>query len=419
MKTSLLASNQILRIESLGDNCELGFVLRNLGSDAGSLFRWTRTKPEQLLTTLRANFAGMYEFPNLEPLRDGMVVDAKYGVEWHSDMKSAEVNGRRIFLLDEAKRRKMYSVEIHKIRYLRAKFVARARLGGLIFVVKSNAGISEQTVDDIFEALSDLALGARFALLEVQASSDPALVGTVAQRRAGFLRGYVSQFASYDDAIPRAMDAWASVLDAALGLLPCPDWSMRLTEFHPTKARINLVFPLGRSQDLSKPIFGDLRAGAAVLLHGNTWCRQIGDSFRLHGADPADPPALLRWLAVHAPSACELHGTLFCPVEDSIPVNVVVTVRDENEAVIGEWRSIIAPNEPDTIALSFTPAGNQPVSIELAAHASRSMKSGERAVIDISPLSLNPVDPTALRAQKDHASSLETGSANLMRQIAS
>lgn len=419
MKTSLLTSDQILRIESLGDNCELGFVLQKLGCEAGSLFRWAAITPEQLLSKLRANFKGMYEFQNLEPFRDEMVLDTKYGVGWHSDMKSARVGDHRAFLLDEAKRRKIYSIEKHKIRYLLNKFVARVQLGGVVFVIKSNDGIRPKTIEDLFEAISDLAAGARFALLEVQASSESSLVGTVMQRDAGLLRGYVSQFAPYDDAKPRDMDAWVSVLNAALGLSACPDWSRRFAEFRLTTTRIDLAFPFGRSQDLTKPILGDLRAGASVLLHGNTWCRQVNDSFRLHGADPGRPATLLRWTAVHAPSACELYGTLHCPVEDSIPVNVVVLVRDENDTVIGKWRSVIAPNDPDSVTLRFAPPANHPASIELAAHASRPIKSGERAVIDISPLSLNPIDPLEVRSETKAGEVTKAGQVRALAQGAS
>ena len=53
------------RIESLGDNCELGFVLRRLGSEEGMLFRWASMQPESLLATLRADFERFYEFDDL------------------------------------------------------------------------------------------------------------------------------------------------------------------------------------------------------------------------------------------------------------------------------------------------------------------------------------------------------------------
>jgi hypothetical protein len=399
MKTSPLASDQILRIESLGDNCELGFVLRNLGCEAGSLFRWTRIKPRQLLSLLRANFERIYEFPNLQPLKNDTVLDTAYGVGWHSEMKSAPADGQQVFLFDETKRRKIYREEARKIRHLHAKFVARTQLGGVLFVIKANEGIGDETIEDIFEAVSDVAAGARFALLEVQGSSDPVLGGTVIQRHPGLLRGYVSEFAPYDDATPRDMNAWTSVLDAALQLFACPDWSRRVSELHVPGAQIDLVFPLSKAQDLTKPIPGDLRAGAATLLHGNTWCRQVGDAFRLHGANPGEAGTLLRWTGVYAPGCCQLYGTLRCPVTDSIPVEIVMAIRNENLTAIAEWRTTITPNEPADMALEFTPAPNQPVTIEMTVHASRLISSGERAVVDASPLALEPI--SASRAKVD------------------
>jgi hypothetical protein len=233
------------------------------------------------------------------------------------------------------------------------------------------------------------------------------------------LRGYVSRFLVRNDPNPPDMDSWTPVLESALGLLSCPDWPKRLSEFRLAQTRVDLAFPLGRSQDLTKPIVGDLRAGAAILLHGNTWCRQVGDSFRLHGADPTHPATLLRWLAVHTLGACELHGTMQCPVEDSVPVSVVVTIRDDSEKVVGEWRSVIAPGDPDTLSINFSPAINRPVSIEMAAQASRPIESGERAVIDISPLALDPIDPSNARSETKAGDVARTGRVRALAQGAS
>jgi hypothetical protein len=403
MKTSLLASDQILRFESLGDNCELGFVLRNLGCEGGSLFRWTAMTPHQLLSQLRAKFEGMYEFPNLQPLRTDMVTDVAYGVGWHSSMTSKLIEGQQKFLLDESARRKIYRSESRKIRYLRAKFIARAQLGGLIFVIKSNEEIGNENIEGIFEAISDLAAGARFALLEVRASSDPTLIGTVAQRHPGMLRGYVSRFAPNTEASAVDMDAWMSTLDAALRLFPCPDWPKRIDALRVFDASINLAFPLGRSQDLTKPILGDLRAGAARLLGGNTWCRQVDDSFRLHGAQPDQPGTLLRWTGVHVPGPYRLRGGLLCPVGDSIPLNVAVIVRDDNGTVIAEWRAVVAPDEPRDVALDVAPVNHQPVNIELTVNASRVTESGQRAVVDVSPLTLDPISAAIVKPDSPQA----------------
>lgn len=399
--TGLLGSDQILRIESLGDNCELGFVLRRLSCETGSLLRWASVQPKALLAMLRANFAGTYEFRNLEPLRHDMVTDTRYGVGWHSALKSEPVGGKLGFVDDELKRRKIHADEARKIRYLISKFTARAKLGGLIFVIKANDGIGKDVIDEIFEAVSAVADNARIALMEMQASDDPALIGTVAQQRPGLLRGYVSRFAPYAEANAVDMNAWTAVLDAALGLFACPDWSKRIANLRTADATIDLAFPLGKAQDLSQPILGDLRAGAASLLRGNTWCRQVNDSFRLHGAPPGHLGTVLRWTAVRTPGTCQLCGDLQCPVDDSLPVEVAVTIRDQDDAVMAEWKTTVAPHRPSEIALDFTPRSDQSVTIEMTVHASRELKSGERAVIDVSPLSLHLAAEPAATAEAD------------------
>lgn len=387
-----LPPDQLLRIESLGDNCEPGFVLRRLGCEAGSLFRWARLTPDQLLAVLRADFAGIYEFPGLTPLYLDMVKDKRYGIGWHSEMRSAVADdGRWRFIADDVARQKIYRQEIDKIRYLVSKFISHARLGGVIFVLKCNNGISSETVDAILASLSRLAEGARFALIELRPSDDPAQIGTVTQERPELLRGYVSRFAPYDHADHVDLEAWTKILDRAFGLFPCPDWSARLARLAGAEPKIELGFPLDKSLDFSKPILGDLRAGAATLLNGNMWCRPVNGAFRLHGGEPGQPGTILRWSGVHTPGPSQLRTTLKCPVDDSLRVDVVAAVRDENAKDLGIWRGAVTPQEPQDIHLDFTPSPQQPVTVELIVHAPRRLQSGERAVIDVSPVALYPV----------------------------
>lgn len=49
----------LVRFESLGDNCEFGFVHRRLSYEDGSLFRWARIDPWQLYAVLRSDFSGI------------------------------------------------------------------------------------------------------------------------------------------------------------------------------------------------------------------------------------------------------------------------------------------------------------------------------------------------------------------------
>ena len=52
--------------ESLGDNCEFAFYLRDQGVDNGSLFRWALIKDySSLLALLKSNLNGIYEHDNL------------------------------------------------------------------------------------------------------------------------------------------------------------------------------------------------------------------------------------------------------------------------------------------------------------------------------------------------------------------
>lgn len=53
--------NNLQRFESLGDNCEFAFFLRESGYDEGSLFRWTLIKNyHALLKLIESDFADLY-----------------------------------------------------------------------------------------------------------------------------------------------------------------------------------------------------------------------------------------------------------------------------------------------------------------------------------------------------------------------
>ncbi|MBK3734780.1 hypothetical protein GAY29_17055 [Azospirillum brasilense] len=386
-----IGADDLLRFESLGDNCEFGFVLRRLSCEAGSLFRWTSMKPDQLLAKLRANFDGMYRFENLSPLRTGMVLDSAYGIGWHSDMKSDVTGGRLVFRDDEATRRALHRRETRKIQYLQAKFTARAAMGGVIFVVKSNPGIAPATIDGLYEALTALAGHDDFALLEVQATDDPARIGSVDWQRPGLMRGYVTRFAPYHRADDIDAAAWFSIVQGALSLFPCHDWARRHAALRigAPEALVQLRFPFAPDQDMGKPIAGDLRAGTVRLLNGNSWCRPYEGMFRLHGPDPEKPGTTLRWTGVHAPGAFHLGATLRCPLRDSVPLRVALAIAAEDGATLAEERFEVHPGRVTALVLD-APATKGPLTVALTVNAVRPLAEGERAVLDLSPPALHP-----------------------------
>lgn len=390
--TNLIGPDQLLRIESLGDNCELGFVLGNLGCKAGSVFRWASMRPDQLLAKLRADFAGMYEFDNLSPLRPAMVMDRRYGIGWHTELKSEPVGGSLAFRDDEETRRRIHLKEMRKVQYLVSKFIARIRLGGVLFVVKSNAGIDPATVDGIHGQLRRLSGNAEFALLEVRSTDEAPMVGTVGWVRPGLLRGFVPRFAPYERADDVDMPAWTSILAGALELFPCPQWSDRLASLDVSSAgaAIHLEFPKARPGGTQAPFPEPPQAGKAALMNGGRWCRSVGDVFRLHGPDPDRASAALRWAGLRISGPHLLSGSIKCPVADSLPVELTVRTWNERRTVARSRRFTVAPGRPLDLELEIEPGPANPLVIEVMVNASRPVGSGQRAVVDVSPLSLHP-----------------------------
>lgn len=377
----VLGGDQLARIESLGDNCELGFVLRRLGHNSGSLFRWASMKPPQLLAMLRADLTGIYEFDELEPLRLSMVLDRRYGVGWHTDMAIALEDGRLAFQQSRKARRAVHRQEGRKIDYLTAKLRSRARCGGVVFVIKSNPGIDRDIVGAIRNELVRLCEGSPSTLLEVSSTDNPALVGTVQPATDGLLRGFVRAFAPYERADEGDTEVWASLLEQALELSPCPDW----------KERLEAAQAGDHAATSALPFPGDdgVPAAIAELVGGNEWCRRVGDDFRLHGAPLDGPGTSLRWSSLDVASRSHLSGTIRSAFEDAVPVSVTVRVRNAESTDVRELRSVVSPGKPWLVDLSVDPDELDEIVLELDAAATRPLASGERAVIDISPLCLH------------------------------
>lgn len=389
------------RIESLGDNCELGFVLRRLGNEAGSLFRWAAMKPHQLLAMLTDGLQGFYQYDQLLPLRPSMVRDAAYGIGWHSDIRCRLDGAGPSFVDPPAIRERIHARELRKQRYLVAKLRARLRMGGVVFVVKCNAGIPEDLTPKLHDALRALADGTPVTLLEVQDGADAALAGTVRERAPGLLRGHIPSFVPYSAAHTGNLDAWSVVLARALAMAPCPDWAHRRRRMvvDYDDGAITLPFPPARGTDWSKPVMADMRGGAVRLVGGNEWCRPIPGGFRLHGPDPARAPAQMAWVNVYGAGARVLAGSVHCPVEDSLPVELVAEVADAGRAHVVRQALRVTPAGRGELFLPITP-GAWPLDIRITARAGAPVAGpGARAVVDLSTLALFPHEEAAQEAR--------------------
>ncbi len=136
---------------SLGDNCEVGLQFMRYGYNESSFFRYVACDIDSLANLIENEFNGIFLFENLVPSYDDMVRDVKYGIAFHSDMKSSIVDGVRVFLHEEVERKQVYQAEYSKVIYLlekwRSQILARE---SVLYFIKSNREINKEQFSAIF-----------------------------------------------------------------------------------------------------------------------------------------------------------------------------------------------------------------------------------------------------------------------------
>ena len=199
------------RFESLGDNCEFGFVQRANGYEDGGLLRWAISPLDKLVQCLDTDFKDFYLFENLEPSAPDMVRDAGSGLIFHTAMRS--VDGR--FVLGADRRREIYTEEIKKMHHLLDKFRHRLRQPGTICVYKRNAGVADDQAARLQTSVN--AFGKNILLL-LRSTDEQAKWSTVERSSLGFLVGHVDQFAPYSNADQTSIGVWNAIVKKTVEL---------------------------------------------------------------------------------------------------------------------------------------------------------------------------------------------------------
>ena len=402
-----ITAEHLARIESLGDNCELGFVLRRLGLEAGRLFRWARSRAEQVCCLIEADFERIFDLDALTPSRLTMVEDARYGIHWHTEMYAHIVEGRLAFVSELPARREIHQREVKKFRYLIEKFRHRLTAGGLLLVIKANEGIAPATMRRLHAALAAQAGGASFTLLEVRPAGASDVVGSAVQQAPGLLTGYVSSLADYNTADQLDFAAWTSLLRHALALAAPPRPSTTARGTSPDDGLIMLNLPATRGEGCLHRPPEDSRGGLGVLLHGNGWCRRVEDCFRLHAPPSAQRAAELCWTGIILAGPSRFAARIHAPVPDSLPVRIDVTLTDAEGTFLLHRHCEVSPTTPAQLLVTLPILASRSVVVRISAQAVLAPAPGERAVVDLSLLcfertDLNPgaciTDPGAARA---------------------
>jgi hypothetical protein len=212
----MLSIESLERVESLGNNCEVGFVLKNLGHTSGGVFRWVAVKPSDAYRAVMSDFDGVFEFGNLAPHSSGMVFDKRSRIAFHSKMRSHRAGAELEFIDPEEKRRELYALERQRFEVLTERFRDRLKVPGIVYVTKSNRGIEASELRGIADYLERVRSSCSFKLLHVETSSDSRLLGTVQHIGRNLFRGYVEWFSPALKADHADYPRWNAILTGCL-----------------------------------------------------------------------------------------------------------------------------------------------------------------------------------------------------------
>ncbi len=201
------ASDFIRRFESMGDNCEFGFVQAVCGAEPVGLFRFGAPPLHRLIWCLQNRLEGIGELDNIELYLDNE--PPEYWVhEKHADMRYHTF----IFPhehpegIDQERIRRQQS---QRLRLLSRKFLEDLEAGEKIFVCKKSfAPTTDAELIALHDAMSTYAAN---TLLWIEPSDTDHPSGTVEILRPGLLKGFTHRFWQDTDQLETDVDAWLSV----------------------------------------------------------------------------------------------------------------------------------------------------------------------------------------------------------------
>jgi tetratricopeptide (TPR) repeat protein len=182
--------------ESIGSNCELGFVQRRSGAEPLSLLRWTSVTPEKLIDLLACDLEG-YDDPTHYSLHgqyhnEFILVENMFDTRSHTGVNQSDISPENF--LSRMTRRQ---------GFLKRKFLADAAQGRKVFTYKAEQPLTEEQMAGVEAQL--FRLGVQHCLF-VMRTDDRTKGGTVeiVSPRRGV--GYVS------DVMPNIRhDEWNSI----------------------------------------------------------------------------------------------------------------------------------------------------------------------------------------------------------------
>jgi len=204
----------MMRFESLGENCELGFVQRYFGAEPLGLLRWTGIAYEALIEALENQFAGIGEAKYSELMvnsveREYYVFDRRYAMSTHT------------FISTSKAREDVLPKMLSRLEFLREKLLNALKDGDKIFVFSSASPLSDEQLRRLHSTLQN---HGAVRLLHVAPSAERP-PGQVAPVGANLWRGFVGRTGFIGGVWNVEFDAWSAICRAMGRLCPIGDKS--------------------------------------------------------------------------------------------------------------------------------------------------------------------------------------------------
>lgn len=209
----LLRPDLLAQFESLGDNCEFGFVQRFHGVEPSGLMRWATAPIEGVITGLNDGWSDLYQVDALQPWAFDMAWDDRYKIALHGSVRcSRDSQGVPHFSLSGGDLLAALERDRAKALHLRDTSLAGLARRDRVYVVKANAGLNLLDIERLKTALDQY--GDQRLLCVVPKNTFP-VEGVILLGR-GLKLATISQLASYHCVEMAAYGEWTALLQKAI-----------------------------------------------------------------------------------------------------------------------------------------------------------------------------------------------------------
>jgi hypothetical protein len=198
----------LLGFESLGENCELGVLQRELGVNPLGLLRFAAAPLRPLTVAIEEEFSSLTDPDAIQLSADGeppndewYVVNRRYNFRYHTFIKP-----------DAADEPTMRANEIRRMAFLRRKFLEDMATGTKCFVCWRHRSLSQEEVLPLFLALNRATPNSMLFIVPADGAHP---VGFVEEILPGLMRGYIDRLAQSARMMTHSRPGWLAVLASA------------------------------------------------------------------------------------------------------------------------------------------------------------------------------------------------------------